>query len=129
MFVTIVVSHKPLMAKENQAISHHSTVLSQLLRLIPRHEFDTLAKQYDGKRRSDALPRWSQFVALATGHIGERKSLCDITATLGSQLSCYYHLGCRKMSKSSLGRANEKLDHQFYCPKPLVKTMHFSARL
>jgi FOG: Transposase and inactivated derivatives len=96
-------------------MSHHNTVLSQLLRLVPRHEFDTLGRQYDGKRRSDALPRWSQFVALATGHLGERKSLRDITATLDSQSARHYHLGCRQVTKSALGRANEQLDHRFYC--------------
>jgi Transposase DDE domain/Domain of unknown function (DUF4372) len=96
-------------------MAHHSTVLSQLLRLVPRHEFDALAKRYDGKRRSDALPRWSQFVALATGHVGERKSLRDITQTLDSQSSRHYHLGCRKVSKSAFARANEQLDYQFYC--------------
>jgi putative transposase len=66
-------------------------------------------------RRKDALPRWSQFVALATGHLGGRKSLRDITSTLDSQSSRHYHLGCRRISKSALGRANESLDYQFYC--------------
>jgi len=70
---------------------------------------------HDGKRRKDALPRWSQFVALVTGHLGGRKSLRDITTTLDSQSASHYHLGCRKVSKSSLGRANEALDHRFYC--------------
>ncbi|MES9812587.1 MAG: DUF4372 domain-containing protein, partial [Candidatus Thiodiazotropha sp.] len=32
--------------KGNQASSHHNTVFSQLLKLIPRHEFETLAKQH-----------------------------------------------------------------------------------
>ena len=96
-------------------MAHHSTVLSQLLKLVPRHQFDSLSRQHDGKRRSDALPRWSQFAALATGHLGERKSLRDITSTLDSQSARHYHLGCRKVSKSALGRANEKLDHRFYC--------------
>jgi putative transposase len=96
-------------------VAHHSTVLSQLLKLVPRHQFDSLSRQHDGKRRSDALPRWSQFAALATGHLGERKSLRDITSSLESQSARHYHLGCRKVSKSALGRANEKLDHRFYC--------------
>ncbi|MGD9171826.1 MAG: DUF4372 domain-containing protein [Candidatus Thiodiazotropha sp.] len=30
----------------NQVLSHHNTVFSQLLKLIPRHEFETLAKQH-----------------------------------------------------------------------------------
>lgn len=96
-------------------MAHHNTVLSQVLKLLPRHKFDSLSRAHDGKRRSDALPRWSQFVALLTGHLGERKSLRDITMSLESQSSRHYHLGCKKVSKSALGRANEKLDYQFYC--------------
>jgi putative transposase len=115
MFVTMVASHKPLIAKENQAMAHHNTVLSQLLKLLPRHQFDSLSKQHDSTRRSDALPRWSQFVALATGHLGGRRSLRDITSTMESQSARHYHLGCRKVSKSALARANEKLDYHFYC--------------
>jgi putative transposase len=104
-----------MITKENQTMAHHNTVLSQLLKLLPRHKFDSLSKQLDGKRRTDALSRWSQFVALATGHLGGRKSLRDITSTLDSQASHRYHLGCHKVSKSALGRANEKLDYKFYC--------------
>ena len=96
-------------------MAHHNTVFSQLLKLLPRHKFDALSKQHDCKRRSDALPRWSQFIALATGHLGGRKSLRDITTALESQSARHYHLGCREVSKSALARANEKLDHQFYC--------------
>jgi len=96
-------------------MAHDNTVFSQLLKLLPRHQFDSLSRQHDGKRRSDALPRWSQFVALATGHLGGRKSLRDITTSLDSQSARHYHLGCRKVSKSALGRANKKLDYQFYC--------------
>jgi len=58
----------------------------------PRHKLDLLSKAHDGKRRSDTLPRWSQFVALLTGHLGERKSLRDITMSLESQSSRHYHL-------------------------------------
>ncbi|NOX08661.1 MAG: DUF4372 domain-containing protein [Gammaproteobacteria bacterium] len=32
--------------KGNQAMSHYNTAFSQLLKLIPRHEFETLAKQH-----------------------------------------------------------------------------------
>ena len=58
-------------------MAHSNTVLSQLLKLIPRHEIERLANTCDGKRRSDALSRWSQLVALFTGHLGNRRSLRD----------------------------------------------------
>jgi len=95
-------------------MSHNCTVLSQILKLLPRHEFEKLANRYDGRRRSDALTRWSQFVALAIGQLGGRRSLRDIEATIHSQAMHRYHLGSQSISKSALSRANEHLDYRFY---------------
>ena len=63
-------------------MAHHNTVFSQILKLMPRHEFSNLAKQHDGPRRSDAMSRWTQFVALATAQLTGRASLRDIESTL-----------------------------------------------
>jgi putative transposase len=82
--------------------------------LLPRHEFEKQANGVDGKRRSDALSRWSQFVALTIGQLGGRRSLRDIEATLQSQGHHRYHLGSQSISRSALGRANENLDYRFY---------------
>ena len=42
---------------------YSNAVLSQLLKLVPRHEIERLANQHDGKRRSDETigdrPRFS----------------------------------------------------------------------
>jgi len=95
-------------------VAYHNSVLSQLLKLLPRHEFEKQVNGVDGKRRSDALSRWSQFVALMIGQLGGRRSLRDIEATLRSQRQHRYHLGSQSISRSALGRANEQLDYRFY---------------
>ena len=95
-------------------MAYHSSVLSQLLKLLPRHEFEQQANRVDGKRRSDAMSRWSQFVALIIGQLGGRRSLRDIEATVRSQRHHRYHLGSQSISRSALGRANEQLDYRFY---------------
>jgi putative transposase len=48
------------------------------------------------------------------GQISSRHSLRDIEATLESQPHQHYHLGCQKIKRTTLSRANEKLDYQFY---------------
>jgi len=73
-------------------MAYNNSVLSQLLKLLPRHEFERLANRYDGKRRSDALSRWSQFVALTIGQLGGRRSLRDIESTIHFQGRHRYHL-------------------------------------
>jgi len=95
-------------------MAYHNTILSQILKLVPRLEFERLGNQHDGKRRSDALSRWSQFVALCIGQLAGRTSLRDIEATLQSKSHHHYHLGSQSVSRSALGRANEKLDYAFY---------------
>ena len=95
-------------------MAYNHTVLGQLLKSVPRLEFEKLAMAQDGKRRSDALTRWSQFVALTLGHLGSRHSLRDIEAALSSQKPQHYHLNIGAVSKSALARANEKLDADFY---------------
>ena len=95
-------------------MAYHPTVLAQLLQSVPRLEFEKLAQTHDGARRSDALPRWSQFIALAVGHLGQRHSLRDIEAALTSDPKLHYHLGTRAVSRSSLARANENLTADFY---------------
>jgi hypothetical protein len=95
-------------------MAYHPTVLSQLLQSVPRLEFEKLVQAHDGARRSDALPRWSQFIALAVGHLGQRHSLRDIEAALASDPKLHYHLGTRAVSKSALARANESLTADFY---------------
>ena len=79
--------------------------------MVPRLEFERLGNRHDGRRRSDALSRWSQFVALSVGQLAGRTSLRDIEATLQSQSQHHYHLGSQSVSRSALGRANEKLDN------------------
>lgn len=95
-------------------MSHHNTILSQMLKLIPRHEFERLSQQHDGKRRVGALSRWSQFVAMFTCQVSGLSSLRDIESTLNAQKHHYYHLASQAISRSALGRANETLDYQFF---------------
>ena len=95
-------------------MAHCNTVLSQMLKMIPRHEFERLANSTDGKVRSTAMSRWSQFVALSVGQLNGRQSLRDIESCLSAQQHLTYHLGTSVISKSALARANEKRDAQFY---------------
>jgi len=95
-------------------MSHHSTIISQLLKLVPRHEFQMLSEQHDIKRRAGALSRWSQFVAMFTCQVSGLVSLRDIESTLQSQRQHHYHLASQDVSRSALGRANEVLDYQFF---------------
>jgi putative transposase len=73
-----------------------------------------LEKHHDGTRRSDALSRWTQFVAMTTAQLTGRCSLRDIESTLESQKHVHYHLGSSAVKRTTLGRANQQLSSDFY---------------
>ena len=95
-------------------MAHHNTVFAQLLRLVPRHEFESLARRHHVGRRLRRTSRWSQFVALMLGQLCGRSSLRDIEANLQAQRRRLYHLGARPVARSSLARLNEQQPYQLY---------------
>ena len=88
-------------------MSHNNTVFSQLLKLLPRHEFESLAKQHHSGRSFRTATRWSQFVTMAMGQLSGRNSLRDIVENMSAQAHRLYHLGSAKLSRSNLARINE----------------------
>lgn len=95
-------------------MAHSNTILSQILKLVSRHEFNRLAKKHDGARRSDAMSRWTQFVAMTTAQLAGRSSLRDIEATLASQRHLSYHIGNGAIKRTTLSRANQTLSCGFF---------------
>ena len=100
--------------KGNQTMSHHNTVFSQLLKLIPRHEFENLAKQHHNGRSFRTATRWSQFVNMTMGQLSGRISLRDIVDNMSAQAHRLYHLGSAKLSRSNLSRINEDKPYTLY---------------
>jgi len=98
----------------NQALAHHNTVFSQLLKPVPRHEFETLANRHHQGRKLRKVTRWSQFVAMATAQLSGRASLRDVVGNLSAQAAKLYHLGATVVSRSSLARVNEQQPYALY---------------
>lgn len=95
-------------------MAHTSTVLAQLLRLVPRHEFQSLAKRHHRGQRLRKSSRWDQFVALLMAQLSGRQSLRDIEANMNAQTRHRYHLGVGRVAKSSLARVNERQPYTLY---------------
>ena len=95
-------------------MAHRNTVFAQLLKLVPRHQFEKLAQEHHVGRKFRKTSRWSQFVALAMGQLSGRHSLRDVVANASAQLRCWYHLGARRVTRSTLARVNEQQPYAFY---------------
>ena len=95
-------------------MAHCNTIFSQILKLISRHEFETLAKQHHSGRAFRSASRWSQFVTLAMAQLSGRNSLRDIVDNLSVQTHRLYHMGSSRISRSNLSRINENKSYQLY---------------
>ena len=95
-------------------MAHCNTVLSQILRIFPRHEFQALANKHHVGQKFRSFSRWTQFVALVTAQLTGRSSLRDIEENMSAQAGKLYHLGIKPFGRSTLARANETQPHQMY---------------
>lgn len=95
-------------------MAHCNTILSQILKLVPRHEFEVLANKHHSGRMFRSASRWSQFVIMAFGQLSGRRSLRDLVDNISAQQQRLYHLGSAKLSRSNLSRINENKPHELY---------------
>ena len=95
-------------------MAHCNTILAQILKLVPRHEFETLAKQHHSGRSFRTASRWSQFSGLVMAQLSGRSSLRDIVENLAAQAHRLYHLGAGLLTRSNLSRMNESKPYELY---------------
>ena len=95
-------------------MSHNNTILTQILKFVPRHEFQQLAPAHHHGRKLRKVSRWSQFCALLIGQLTGRQSLRDIEANMLAQKQRLYHSGTKPIARSSLARLNEKQPCDLY---------------
>lgn len=95
-------------------MSHCNTILNQILKIIPRHEFESLAVKNHSGRKFRTTNRWSQFTAIVLAQLSGRQSLRDIVENMKAQGHRLYHLGVGLMSKSNLSRINNDKPYKMY---------------
>ena len=95
-------------------MAHHNTVFAQLLKFVPRHEFEAFVNQHHEGQKLRKMSRWSQFVAPSLAQISGRFSLRDILSNLSAQAAKLCHLGSYKVTRKSLARVNERQSHMLY---------------
>ena len=90
-------------------------VFSQLMDLLPKHEFDKCVQRYRGNYRVKTFSCFDQYLCMAFAQITYRQSLRDIETCLRAMQSKLYHCGIRgKISRNTLAKANENRDWRIY---------------
>lgn len=95
-------------------MAYHTTILRQIIDIFPRHEFESLAKDYHVGQKFRSFNRWSQFMAMFIGQLSGRKSLRDLVMNVSAQTSKLYHLAIRPCSRATLARVNEQQPASLY---------------
>ena len=90
-------------------------VFSQLMRHLPRYDFDKCVKRYKGDCKARTFSCLDQFLCMAFAQITSRESLRSTTTCLQSVNHKLYHMGIRgNVSRSTLADANEKRNWRIY---------------
>jgi len=92
-------------------------MFSQVLKLVPRIEFQQIVRQTGAEYRAKGLSSWSQFVAMLFCQFGKAHTLREIEGGLKSCEGKLQHLGIEVPVRSSLSYANRPL-------KNVVRSAH-----
>jgi len=77
-------------------------------------DFERLAKLHHSGQKLRSATRWDQFVAILMSQLSCRQSLRDIQSNLESQQEKLYHLGAKRIARSTLARLNEEQPASLY---------------
>jgi hypothetical protein len=90
-------------------------VFSQLMKLLPLHEFHKCVDRYGGNYKVQKFSCLDQFFCMSFAQLTYRESLRDIESCLRAMPTLLYHMGIRgKVSRSTLAYANETKDWRIY---------------
>lgn len=90
------------------------SLFSQILKLIPRTDFERIVKETGAEYRSKGLSSWSQFVGMLFCQLGRAHSLREIEGGLKSCEGKLAHLGINAPVRSSLSYANSHRPWQLF---------------
>jgi hypothetical protein len=92
-----------------------SMVFSQLMSLLPIHDFQKCVQRYRGNYKVQDFSCFDQFLCMAFAQLTYRESLRDIESCLRAVKSKLYHMGIRgNIARSTLADANENRDWRIY---------------
>jgi len=82
-----------------------NTILTELLKIFPRYEFEKLENQHDGNYYTKYFTGWQQLIVLLFSQIGGKDSLREIETSLNVHRNKWYHVGLKGVKRSTLSDA------------------------
>lgn len=100
--------------KRINAVAHHNTVFHQVLSNLPLGEFNALIERYQADKGVRRLDSKTQLTALLFQQLSGTPSLRRLVSSFNSQSRRLHHLGCEKVSRSTLADANASRPHGIF---------------
>lgn len=92
-----------------------TSLFAQLLKQVPRSEFEGLVRKHSAEANAKGFSCWTQFVSMAFSQFAKAESLRDICNGLSCCEGKLVHLGVgRSPNKSTLSYANEHRPAELY---------------
>ncbi|NTW72716.1 MAG: DUF4372 domain-containing protein, partial [Eubacteriaceae bacterium] len=105
-----------------------TTIMGELLRILPRYEFEKLEKQHRSNHYTKYYTGWQQLVTLLFAQIAGHDSLRAIQTSLGVHSTKWYHLGLEDIKRSTLSDAMKNRPYQIYegtCLGTLIRSLKY----
>jgi len=90
------------------------TIFGELLKLVPRYQFEKAVKQYQGDRYVKSYTTWHQYITILFSQVKQKDSIRDIVTGLEANESRWYHLGLTSIHRSTFSDANNKRNFQIF---------------
>ncbi|MGH6939746.1 IS4 family transposase [Hypericibacter sp.] len=89
-------------------MQYMDSIFVSLLKPIDRRHFRSLIARHDGDAYDKSFKSWDHLVALTYTQFSQATSLRGVVAGFNANPNCHYHLGVRKISRSTLSDANAR---------------------
>jgi hypothetical protein len=91
------------------------SIFAQVLRLLPRIEFEQAVQKHRTEKHAKGFSCWTQLIAMLFCQLGQARSLREIVGGLASSEGKLKHLGvARPPKRSTLAYANEHRSWELY---------------
>ena len=90
------------------------TIFGELLKLVPRYQFEKAVEQYQGDRYVKSYTTWQQYITILFSQVKQKDSIRDIITGLEANESRWYHLGLTGIHRSTFSDANNKRSFQIF---------------
>lgn len=102
------------MTGERQMQRQVNTIMSELLRIFPRYEFEKLENRYGSNHYIKYFNGWQQLIVLLFAQAGSKDSLREIETSLKVHYPKWYHIGLKNIRRSTLSDSMNRRSYQIF---------------